>query len=178
LRRDGDAFGREVVTVGGAGLMAKLDAYGLTAVPPAGWDGEIYRHAPEVSEFAVPMVEPATPTPILHLANFALPDGRGDYGGGAVELMGRGGIFISLLEHEHSEAGNALFAGKGIPWPLRADDFDPNQMQRPLPGQAGCQRFFTHAGRPFCLYVAIGSYVARALLVRDVNAVLATVELT
>jgi hypothetical protein len=157
--------------------MAKLDAYGLVVAPPSGWDGEIYRRASEPSAFAVPMADPATPTPILHLANFALPDGRGDYGGGAVELMGRGGIFISLLEHEPAEAGNALFAGRGIPWPLRPEDFDPNQMQRTLPGQAGCQRFFTHGNRAFCLYVAIGSYFARAVLVREVNAALATVEL-
>jgi hypothetical protein len=158
-------------------MMGKLDAYGLAVSPPRGWDGEIYQRGFEASTFAVPMADAATPTPILHMANFALPGERGDYGGGAVELMGRGGIFISLLEHEPSEAGNALFAGKGIPWPLEADDFDPNQMQRPLPGQAGCQRFFTHGGRPFCLYVAIGSYASRALLVREVNAALATVEL-
>jgi hypothetical protein len=157
--------------------MGQLDAYGMTADPPKGWDAEIYRRPAEPLTFAVPRAEPAVPTPILHVANFALPVDRGDYGGGAVELMGRGGIFISLLEHDPAEAGLAMFAGKSIPWPLAAGDFEPNQMQRPLPGQAGCQRFFTHAGRAFCLYVAIGSYRSRALLVREVNAALAKVEL-
>lgn len=157
--------------------MGKLDAYGMSAKPPMGWDGEIYRRAPEPPPFSTQQVEPASPTPILHLANFPLPAERGDYGGGAVELMGRGGIFIAILEHELAEAGNALFAGKGVPWPLAADDFDPNQMQRPISGQAGCQRFFTASGRPFCLYVAIGSYRTRALLVGEVNAALDSVEL-
>jgi hypothetical protein len=158
--------------------MSTLDAYGLSATPPKGWDGEIYRRPDEARPFsATAAVAAASPTPILHLANFALPEERGDYGGGAVELMGRGGIFISILEHEAAESGNALFAGKGIPWPLSADDFDPNQMQRTISGQAGCQRFFSHAGRPFCLYVAIGSYRSRALLVREVNNALAAVDL-
>jgi hypothetical protein len=157
--------------------MGKLDAYGMNVDPPAGWEVEIYRRPAEPLTFAVPQAGPAVSTPILHLANFALPDDRGDYGGGAVELMGRGGIFVSLLEHDSDEVGLALFAGKPIPWPLRADDFEPNQMQRAIPGQAGCQRFFAHAGRAFCLYVAIGSYHSRALLVREVNAVLARVGL-
>lgn len=157
--------------------MSTLDAYGIAAVPPKGWDGEIYRRPGEPRPFATPQVAPESPTPILHLANFPLPEVRGDYGGGAVELMGRGGIFISILEHEPAESGNALFVGKGIPWPLSADDFDPQQMQRTISGQAGCQRFFSHNGRAFCLYVAIGSYRTRALLVREVNAALATVSL-
>jgi hypothetical protein len=118
-----------------------------------------------------------TPTPILHLANFPLPPVRGDYGGGAVELMGRGGIFIALLEHDAAEAASALFRHSGIPWPLRERDFDPQQMQRTISGQAGCQRFFTHRDRAFCLYVVIGSYALRSVLVPEVNAALATVEL-
>src|SRR5688572_13518426 len=115
--------------------------------------------------------------PIVHLANFALPSERGDYGGGAVERMGRGGIFVSILEHPPEEGNTPMFAGRGIPWPLQPSDFDPQQMQRTIGGQAGCQRFFTHNGRAFCLYVAIGSYAARALLVPEVNAALATVDL-
>lgn len=164
--------------------MATIEAFGLTATPPRGWDGEIYTRADEVERPAVldtglrsaALVE--TPTPILHLANFALPAVRGDYGGGAVELMGTGGIFISVLEHPAEEASMALFAGRGIPWPIAANDFDPNQMQRTIAGQAGCQRFFAHQGRAFCLYVAIGSFTMRGLLVREVNNVLATIDLT
>jgi hypothetical protein len=162
--------------------VAQLQAYGIGASAPKGWESAIYRRDPEVvsvrsADGLAFTRASAEPTPILHLANFALPAERGDYGGGAVEQMGSGGIFISLLEHDPAEVGTALFAGKPVPWPLRGDDFEPDQMQRPLPGQAGCQRFFVHGGRAFCLYVAIGSYRSRALLVREVNDALATVEI-
>lgn len=184
----------------------RIEGFGLGATTLRGWDGEIYRRdtglsasaaepgsgrSPAATASAVPgsavsgsavsgSAVPAlteNPTPILHLANFPLPPVRGDYGGGAVELMGRGGIFISLLEHDPAEASSALFRHAGVPWPLRESDFDPQQMQRTIRGQAGCQRFFTHAGRAFCLYVVIGSYALRAVLVPEVNAALATVEL-
>lgn len=160
--------------------MATIAAHGLAVEAPRGWDGEIYTRADEVDVLPAGR-GPAlaeTATPILHLANFALPAVRGDYGGGAVELMGSGGIFISLLEHPSDEAGLALFAGKGIPWPITAGDFDPTQMQRTIAGQAGCQRFFAHQGRAFCLYVVIGSYNMRAVLVREVNNALATIDLS
>lgn len=158
--------------------MARVEAFGLVADPPKGWDGEIYRRDAELP-VGVSALFGATEvvTPILHLANFPLPTERGDYGGGAVEMMGRGGVFVSLLEHPASEGESALFRGKTIPWPLRSSDFDPKQMQRTIGGQAGCQRFFTHNGRAFCLYVAIGSYVSRAVLVREVNAALSSVVL-
>jgi hypothetical protein len=158
--------------------MARLEAFGLVADPPKGWDGEIYRRDAEAPAGPVALFgSTEVVTPILHLANFALPAERGDYGGGAVELMGRGGVFVSLLEHPASEGESALFRGRAIPWPLRGSDFDPKQMQRTIGGQAGCQRFFTHNGRAFCLYVAIGSYAARAVLVREVNAALSSVVL-
>jgi hypothetical protein len=157
--------------------MSRLEAFGLAADPPKGWDGEIYRRDDQLGRGAALFGSSEVVTPILHLANFALPAERGDYGGGAVELMGRGGIFVSLLEHPRAEGETALFAGNDIPWPLRPSDFDPKQMQRAIGGQAGCQRFFTVHGRAFCLYVAIGSYAARTVLVREVNAALASVDL-
>ncbi len=156
--------------------MSRLVAFGLSVQPPSGWEGEIYRRAPEGATIAS-VAAPSPPTPIVHMANFALPTERGDYGGGAVELMGSGGIFISLLEHDPAEAAMELFASRGTPWPLVPSDFHPQQMQRPIAGQAGCQRFFSVAGRAFCLYVALGSYRARELLVREVNAALASMEI-
>lgn len=159
--------------------MVDITAYGLAASPPTGWDGEIYQR----TSWAAPALpggrfaQAETPTPIIHIANFPLPSTRGDYGGGAVEQMGRGGIFISILEHPAEEAGSALFAGKGIPWPLSASDFSPDTMQRTIAGQAGHQSFFTHHGRAFCLYVVLGSYNTRAILVPEVNKALAGVDL-
>jgi len=157
--------------------MSRIQAHGLRVDPPRGWDGEIYRRTPEAPppSLAGRSVAAETTTPILHLANFALPAVRGDYGGGAVERMGRGGIFISLLEHPPAEGASALFSVEGVPWPLAADDFSPDTMQRTIAGQAGHQSFFTHQGRAFCLYVVLGSYRSRALLVREVNAALAAV---
>jgi hypothetical protein len=158
--------------------MARLAAFGLAADPPSGWDGEVYRRDPQLPDGVSALFGAAEVTmPILHLANFPLPSVRGDYGGGAVELMGRGGVFISLLEHPPEEGRTAMFSEDGIPWPMSGGDFDPQQMQRTIGGQAGCQRFFTHEGRAFCLYVAIGNYTTRAVLVREVNRALATVDL-
>ena len=59
----------------------------------------------------------------------------------------------------------------------RADDFNPNVLQRAIRGQAGVQRFFQEAGRAFCLYVVLGSLANRDRLVPAVNRVLATFEL-
>ena len=161
--------------------MPTLSAHGLTVAPPTGWDAQIYRRDPD------PLPDPRSPgtlapfggaetvPPIAHVANFGLPPVRGDFGGGAVELMDSGAVFISLLEHPVEEAGTALFAGRGIPWPFVGDDFSPDTLQRGIAGQAGLQRFFVAEGRPFCLYVVIGSHRLRNVLVREVNAVLASV---
>ena len=171
--------------------MANLAAFGLAVTTPPGWEGEIYlprdlgvpagpasvsgAAALASATAALASADAAAPVPILHVANFPLPVQRGDYGGGAVELMGPEDLFVSLLEHPPEEAASALFSHDGLVWPLRVDDFSPQVMQRRIPGQAGCQRFFTHRHRPFCLYVAIGSYRNRAALVAQVNVVLATV---
>jgi hypothetical protein len=162
--------------------MPTIDAHGIAVSPPPGWDGQIFRHDPEpIPPSAAPgaraqgLVE-ATP-PVAHVANFALPTERGDFGGGAVELMASGGVFISLLEHPADEAGTALFAPhQGVPWPLSADDFSPDTLQRGLAGQSGLQRFFVVEGRPFCLYVVLGSHRLRTVLVPEVNQVLASVS--
>ena len=154
--------------------MATLKAHGLGVTPPAGWDAEIYTRDLDpriMTPFGVREVVP----PIAHVANFGLPPVRGDFGGGAVELMESGAVFIALLEHDATEADTALFRGKDVPWPLSPDDFDPNNLQRGIGGQSGCQRFFLANGRPFCLYVVLGSHRLRNVLVREVNDVLAAV---
>jgi len=154
--------------------VAALKAHGLGIVPPSGWDAEIYTR-----EFDPRIMTPfggrESVPPIIHVANFGLPPVRGDFGGGAVELMASGGVFVALLEHDSAEADTALFAGKGVPWPLSVDDFDPNNLQRGIAGQSGCQRFFLAQGRPFCLYVVLGSHRLRPVLVRQANDVLASI---
>lgn len=168
--------------------MPNLSAFGLTVTTPAGWDGEIYLPQQGLGptgeiagEIAGPLRSADAPSapevvPILHVANFPLPPQRGDYGGGAVDFMGPDDLFVSLLEHPADEAATALFAHSGLVWPLTVDDFSPQAMQRRLPGQAGCQRFFTHLDRAFCLYAVIGSYQNRRALVPKINTVLAGVS--
>src|SRR4051794_22016948 len=55
------------------------------------------------------------PHPVLHLANFALPPGRGDFGTGAVEIMRETHIFAALLEYGAEEAHRPLFRSLGRP---------------------------------------------------------------
>ncbi len=151
--------------------MTTLAAEGLSVELPAGWEGEIYVRPPETSTpAAAPAARPpGHARPVLQLADFALPRTRGDFGGGAVELMGPRNIFVSLFEHGPESVGTPLFASAGTPWPVAPADFGPNRLQRPLPGQAGGQWFFHHEGRAFCLYAVLGSYALRMLLARPLN---------
>lgn len=160
--------------------MAKLTAHGITLDPPAGWDGQIYLREPQPlgAMAATYGASPETPMPIAHLANFALPAQRGDYGGGAIESMRPGGVFISILQHDPSEVTAALFKGRKIPWPLAADSFDLNAMPRRMGNHAAVQSFFIAGGRPYCVYVVIGSHTQRAILAPVVNQALATVSFT
>lgn len=116
--------------------------------------------------------------PIAHFANFALPPDVADYGSGAVELMTAKNLFIVLLEFGPESVGKALFARQGLPRRLLPDVFTPNQLQRTIRGQGGYQTFFTEAGRPFCLFIALGSYANRSALVREANAVLAATTIS
>jgi hypothetical protein len=114
---------------------------------------------------------------VLHLANFALPAQRGDYGSGAVELMSERSVFIALLQFGPECLGTALYASRGLP-SLSPADFDPNALQRRLRGQTGCQRFCTVQGRPFCLYVVLGSDRLTADLSREADAIVRQIEVT
>ncbi|MGH9065653.1 MAG: hypothetical protein ACRD0L_17120 [Acidimicrobiales bacterium] len=140
--------------------MTGLVGYGLRVDPPPGWDARLYRR---------PAPERGVTYPVLHLANFALPPDRGDYGGGAVEAMGPGHVLVTLVEFAPESAATPLFARVGRPWPLGADAFRTTTLQRPLPGQAGTQWFFQEQGRPFCLYAVLGSHAQRQRLVPRVN---------
>lgn len=145
--------------------MRRLSAHGLGVELPPGWEGSIFRRRAGRGE---------TTNPILHLATFPLPPHRADFGAGAVELMGPGDVFVSLFDHGTDSAGAPLFSRRGLPLPLRPDDFDPASLQRALPGQAGIQRFFTSANRAFALYVVLGGGRHRHRVVPGLNAVLAT----
>jgi len=145
-----------------------VGAHGLQLRLPQRWEARLYLRDE-------PAEEGESLNPVVHLANFALPPGRGDFGSGAVEVMGPGQAFIALLEYEAAEAGTPLFAARGVPRP-RVADFAPNALQRRLPGQLGVQRFFTENGRAFCLYVVLGSREHATGLVGEVCGVLEHLE--
>ena len=154
--------------------MPELSAHGLTIRLTAGWEGEIYIRDESPTPSPPTALDPLGAAveevrrPVLHAANFSLPPERGDYGGGAVELMGNRHLFVALLEHGPESVDQALFRSVGVPT-LVADEFHPQQMQRALPGQSGRQLFFQDRGRAFCLYVVLGSHNLRGLLVPGAN---------
>jgi hypothetical protein len=141
---------------------------------PAGWEGRIFTPDPGAQPSSRVAVEHTRP--ILHAANFALPVEIGDYGGGAVELMSSGHVFVALIDFGTAAANTPLFANLGIPVPLRTEQFDPAALQRTLPGQSGTQQFFTTAGRGFCLYVVLGANLLRGRLLPLVNDALVTLR--
>ncbi len=158
--------------------MPRLDSHGLVADLPRGWEGEIFTRGGVPDQHrASAAVAGAPDPPCLHAANFALPAVRGDYGGGAVELMGAGELFVALLEFDAASATTALFAQQG-PGTLTEASFNPQRLQRTLPGQSGTQRFFTAAGRPFCLYVVLGAHADRSRLVPLANRFLGGLSIT
>jgi hypothetical protein len=146
----------------------KLQRDGLGVDAPPGWDARIYTRVPED--------EVATTHPILHAANFALPGDRGDFGSGAVDVMDRDQVFVSLMEFHPDAAKTALFEPEGIPT-LRPEMFSPNKLQRTIEGQAGCQFFFNHKGRAFCLYVVLGDYGNRIKLTAVANELVAGLDI-
>ncbi len=156
----------------------KLAAHGLAVDLPQRWEGRLYLRSTAQRAFAHAAAygHPDERTnPVLHLANFALPGGRGDYGTGAVETMGDQHVFLALVEFDPDEAGRPLFAARGLPR-LTVADFAPNQLQRRIAGQLGCQRFFTDRGRAFCQYTVLGSQRHATALVREVHEVVARIQ--
>ena len=153
--------------------MTTLDGAGVSLALPRGWEGEIFSRATVIDGRSLQSPgDEEVARNVVHVANFALPPERGDYGSGAVELMSSGAILVVLFEHGPESVDTPLFARRGIPV-LDPDEFHPQQMQRTLHGQSGRQIFFQEAGRAFCLYVVLGSHRQRRVLVPVVNEVLA-----
>ena len=117
---------------------------------------------------------PGRDVPVAQFATFPLPDDVGDFGGGAVNLMGPGDVYATLFEYGPESLGKRLFARQGRPTDLWRRDFSPMTLRRGLGGQSGTQRFFTESDRPFSFYAVLGSHVLRNTLVPKVNALLAS----
>jgi hypothetical protein len=130
-----------------------LDHGGVRMVLPQGWEAR--------SRLQPSGVPGRRGNLVLHAATVPLPAERGDFGSGVVELLGPDDVFLSLFEYDGSEAGAALFASSGLPV-LRPGDFSTAHLQRTAAGRSGAQWFFQVAGRPFCLFVVLGSHSRRA----------------
>lgn len=139
----------------------RLSRHGLSAAVPGGWECRI-GNLPESGDGERTFS-------YLHASTVPLTGSRADYGGGVVERLGPNDVFVALLEFGPGEAGSALFNQVDEMPVLERSMFHRNQLQRRIRGQAGVQHFFTLNGRPFCLYVVLGSIVNSAMLVEKAN---------
>lgn len=146
-----------------------LTGAGITVDLPPGWEGSIRPPAT--------LPDGAQRHSVTHLANFPLPAVRGEYGSGAVDLMSDGDALIVLLEFGPESVGTVLFDKTRPPF-LRASDFSRDTLQQRVEGHGGCQRFFTEAGRAFCLYVVVGDYIDRVDVLESINSALNRITIT
>jgi hypothetical protein len=129
--------------------VTRVAAFGLATVAPPGWDARIFRHGDG--------------DPTLHLASFPLPPADGEFGTTATGRMPADALFLSLTEYATDEPGRGLFAARpprALPW----REFGERTLLLARPGQRGLQRFFTAAGRDFCLYAVLSDGPRRGAL--------------
>ncbi len=121
-------------------------------------------------------LEVQTP-PVLHFASVPLPTDRGDFGSGAVDLLGSSDAFVAIVEYGSETLGSALFDTGPLPRRVEPRSFQPNGLQRAIAGQSGYQHFCTENARPLCLYVVLGAHHQARALSRQVNDILSTVRI-
>src|SRR6476661_3121534 len=158
------------------------DTYGLKADAPRGWHVAVTRRpgatplAPDAR--ARGLVEEQDVTrPVLHACTRPLPELRGDFGTGAVDLLGPDDVFVALVDYGPEVADQGLFERQGMP-KLAPSQFAPNAMQRPLPGMSAAQHFFSSGGRAFCLFTVLGSHARRMAAVPRAAALVRTLAIT
>jgi hypothetical protein len=139
--------------------VATIRAHGIAAQLPSRFEGRIFIRPTSIG----------VSYPVGQFATFPIPDDIGDFGSGAVTLMGPDDVFATLFEYGPESLGTALFRPQGLPASFSPNDFSPVRLRRGIPGQSGTQRFFTEAGRPFSFYAVLGSHVRRNRLVPNVN---------
>ena len=158
---DAAPAGRTAAGRSGGLRWPRIGAHGIDGRLPDGFEGRI---------FVRPAPAEGGPIPVAQFATFPLPDDVGDFGGGAVTLMGPTDIFAVLFEYGPESVGTGSSPARGCPGALTAGDFQPYRAApRASRGQSGTQWFFTEAGRPFTLYVVLGSHALRPSLVPRVN---------
>jgi hypothetical protein len=123
--------------------VVRLEGDGLALEVHHGWEARMWRPRPE---------PPAKAGSVVRLANFPLPRTRDTYAAEVADTLRPGDVVVSLVEFGHGPANAGLYAARGAPR-IRIDDLDPKALQAPGPGRLGVQRFFSHGGRAFSLYV-------------------------
>jgi hypothetical protein len=117
----------------------------------------------------------------LHLGDFPLALADGEFGDQSTGRMPTPATFVALAEYRPGgglEPGEGLFASRKLPLPLDPSAFAATRLAHPRPGQAGMQHFFTHTGRPFCLYVVVsGGRSARRAQLLAADRVLRSLEI-
>lgn len=139
----------------------EVERDGIRAEVPVGWDCRIGKQF-ESGEGELAFL-------VLHAATKPLTGLRADYGGGVVETLGTTDVFVALIEYGPAESNSALFQNRSALPTLEVSQFHRNQLQRRIRPQAGVQHFFTIEGRPFCLYVVLGSIANGRELVQEAN---------
>jgi hypothetical protein len=146
----------------------KLEAHGIAVGLPHGWSGRVF-HRPGSG---------AT----LHAADFPLVLSDGEFGDASTAHMRPGASFLALVEYLPGaglESGKGLFAARRIKLPLDPTAFAPSRLAHPRRHQVGMQQFFTHGGRPFCLYVVLaGDARQRRRQLPVLDRLLATLSVT
>jgi hypothetical protein len=158
-----------------------LAAHGISLSLPDAWDGRIYGRPRLVANPPESALLPGFDgierghLATLHAANFPLSGAEGEFAAAATTRMPAAGAFVALVEYQPDDRlvpGEGLFASREVPRGLAPDDFRPETLMVPRPGQVGLQRFFTAGVRPFCLYAVIGSRGAAARGATAISAVL------
>jgi hypothetical protein len=121
--------------------VSRLSAYGISLELPAGWEARAFSHG----------------EPTIHLATFPLPRSDGEFGSRATARLPADGLFLALTEYavRPAELEEGIFAARA-PRSLDARELSERTLLRPIAGQRGLQRFFSIAGRAFCVYVVCG----------------------
>lgn len=152
-----------IIEDGADGFQVSMD--GLSLIVPPAWEARISRPAGDAATEGI--------WPVAHVATIPLPARRGDYGSNVVERLGPDDIFVSLVEFGPEAVDTELFPRvEAMPDTISPEEFQPRQLQRVLPGQAGKQVFFTYQGRAFCLYVVFGSFARRSGLSQRLSGLL------
>lgn len=149
----------------------RLEGRNIRVDLPSGWEGEIEAGLQVLEDGAV------RPT-VIHVANFPLPPGRGHFAIEVLENMVPGDVILILFEYGAESLGTALFEDQGLPTSIQAPSFAQDNLARPRLGMSGLQRFFTHANRPFCLHIVVGSHIDRRDVLQQINSILSSVVIT